>query len=119
MSNSSQIQMRELGGLVDNLYLSSKNRHPHSDASATPNRTRRPKVCIRGATLPTRICVALVYGEGVSLWLTWKECFGMRGRLEHRLWIKLVVGRTTRDSIASQKRKGSREQVLESVPRHL
>ncbi|CAN0408615.1 unnamed protein product [Ascophyllum nodosum] len=43
MSNSSQIQMRELGGLVDNLYLSSKNRHPHSDASATPNRTRRPK----------------------------------------------------------------------------
>lgn len=40
MSNSSQ--MRELGGLVDNLYLSSKNRH-HQDVTASAPTTQSRK----------------------------------------------------------------------------
>lgn len=47
MSNSSQ--MRELGGLVDNLYLTSKNRQQSgreaaSGGGSTPPRSRKPKV---------------------------------------------------------------------------
>eukprot|EP00903_Cladosiphon_okamuranus_P015401 g14225.t1 len=58
MSNS----MRELGGLVDNLYISSqqKNRHPQDlpgmmasknrqDATSTPSRARKMKSAVRGA----------------------------------------------------------------------
>lgn len=60
MSNS----MRELGGLVDNLYISSqqKNRHPQDlpgmmasknreDATSTPSRARKMKVWLRAKTL--------------------------------------------------------------------
>lgn len=39
MSNSSQ--MRELGGLVDNLYLSSKNRHHQDVTAAAPTQSRK------------------------------------------------------------------------------
>lgn len=65
MSNS----MRELGGLVDNLYISSqqKNRHPQDlpgimasknrqDATSTPSRARKMKVWVREK----------VWGEGLK-----------------------------------------------------
>lgn len=74
MSNS----MRELGGLVDNLYISSqqKNRHPQDlpgmmasknrqDATSTPSRARKIKVWRRSSIRAGRVIGSKVFGHNL------------------------------------------------------
>lgn len=58
MSNTSQ--MRELGGLVDNLYLSSKNRH-HQDVTAAAPTQSRKNTKVGPYSFPVQACP---YGGG-------------------------------------------------------
>lgn len=71
MSNSSQ--MRELGGLVDNLYLSSKNRH-HQDVTASAPTTQSRK----NTKVGLYICSVQVCPHEGGVASRWR-CVGVRG----------------------------------------